>query len=59
MLIREAISQFIAHFSPLALLKHVFPAHKCTQAYTHPTHNEFKPWMNVDEVELTAEDFAG
>jgi len=57
MKIREAISNFIAHLTPFALVKQVFPMHDKSHAYTHSSHDN-KPWMNVNEVELTAEDFA-
>ena len=57
MTIRATISSFLSHFAPLTLIKHVYPAHKSTQAFTHTIH-ENKPWMNVNEIELTAEDFA-
>ena len=57
MTIRETISTFLSHFAPLSLVKQIFPAHKSTYAFSQATH-EGKPWMNVHEVELTAEDFA-
>lgn len=57
MTIRESIKNILAHCAPLVLIKQVFPEHKSSHVLAHTSH-ESKPWMNVDEVELTAEDFA-
>lgn len=57
MLIREAITYLVSHLTPMSLVKQIFPAIGQTHAYLHPV-NESRPWMNVDRVELTAEDFA-
>jgi hypothetical protein len=57
MTIKEAISHFTSHFGPLSLVKQVFPAHQSAHSFSHPE-NVNKPWMNVEDVELTAEDFA-
>jgi hypothetical protein len=57
MTIKEAISHFISHFSPLSLVKQVFPHHQISQAFSHGK-KENKPWMNVDKIELAQEDFA-
>jgi len=57
MIIRETIAKLLSNLAPLALIKQVFPVQKTTQAYSHPTY-ENKPWMNVDEIEITVEDLA-
>jgi hypothetical protein len=57
MTIRETIAIFISHLAPMTLVKQIFPANKSTVVYSQTSH-ESKPWMNVQEVELTAEDFA-
>jgi len=57
MIIRDTVTKFLSHFTYLTLIKQVLPAHMTSEAYSHITH-ESKPWMNVDAVELTAEDFA-
>lgn len=56
MTIKAAITNLLSHFAPLTLVKQVFPSHK-TEAYAQ-TNQASRPWMNVDEIELTAEDFA-
>lgn len=57
MTFREHLGHFVAHIAPLILVKQVFHGHIPSQAFSHSTH-DVKPWMNVDKVELTAEDFA-
>ena len=57
MVIRETIAIFVSHFAPMTLVKQVFPVNKATVSYTQTSH-ESKPWMNVDHVEFTTEDFA-
>jgi hypothetical protein len=57
MTIRETIANLLTHFTPLTHIKQVFPVHMPSLVVPHFSHAS-KPWMNVDEVELTAEDFA-
>jgi len=52
----KELAALIKQFSPLVLIKQVFPNQKANYTYSSVTH-EFKPWVNTHEVELTAQDF--
>lgn len=57
MTIRHMISQLLAHFNPLALVKHVEP-HKQPSVLDLQHSQQKKPWVDTHLVEVTAEDFA-
>ena len=58
MIIRNIISNLLAHFHPLALTKQVTPhQHKSVLDFTHQAHSA-KPWVDAHLVDVTAEDFA-
>jgi hypothetical protein len=57
MTLKNIVSNFIANFSPLSLVKPILPAHDTTKSYAAIDQSN-KPWVNVDAIELTQEDFA-
>jgi hypothetical protein len=57
MTIRESISDILSRCAPLMLVKQIFPSHVSTHDFVQHK-SEHKPWLNVDKITLTAEDFA-
>ena len=55
--IKNALANLMAHFAPLALVKRIYPGQETSQVFTCPTLQQ-KPWIDVDSIELTQEDFA-
>lgn len=58
MILKETIDKLLAQFAPLTLIKHVSPVDNVLEHTLSRTTHENQPWLNADEIELTADDFA-
>ena len=56
MTVNDTLFNFISHIAPPSLVKNIFPLQNSIQTYSYTDQQEM-PWIDVDLVELTQEDF--